>query len=121
METRTLRMKDLETMSDGAFTLKGELPKDFDTRFIKKSISEHDSFPLYAKSAVGKSPTVPIATVSLAILDDHSLKVSGRMNDRDSYYLEIMKTWTMLDLRIEIDAVKQKEARLNRLVLDIGY
>jgi len=121
VETRTLNMKELETLSNGVFTLKGQLPREFETRFIKKSVTEHDSFPLYLKSHIGKSPTDPIGTVSLAIIDDHSLELSGRMNDPDGYYLEIMKTWPMVDLTMEIDAVKQKEGKLNRLVLAMGY
>ena len=115
METRKLSMDQVRTGPDGTFNLEAQLPMGFETRFIKKSITEHDSFPLYIKT-IGESPADPIATVSLAIVDDHTLKISGRMDNPKRYHTA---TWPIYDLKMEIDAVDQRVAKVNRLVLEI--
>jgi len=119
METLTLKMEQVDAEANGTFNVKAQLPMGFETRFIKKSIAEHDSFPLYLTSFTGDSPTEPIAKVSLAIVDDHTLKITGQMDDPKKRQMMFRKTWPIYDLRIEVDTVKQNEGKLNCLVLEL--
>jgi len=118
-ETRTLTIEQVNARSNGVFNLKVHLPKEFDTRFIKKSITERDSFPLYA-NIYGEDVSEPIGTVRLAIRDSHRLTVSGEVVTEPRHYSELLQ-WQTAELKAEIDVVKQAEGKLNRLVLEIGY